>query len=175
VNPTAISSPHLFSILTALQWQGETNDCGPFTAATVLNALQGLNIKGDQLALQMNRPNMRGPLPLIRRIPNWATLPWGMVDVFQEFGIRASWRTFVSPRYLQEGLLSGRILMPIIGSWIPLWAHVMTLLAWDPSVGWGFANTQRNDHQMDWVSQDFFLRHWTAMGRLLIEVREPST
>ena len=44
----SLTSPHASKILTKLQCQGQRNDCGPFTLATVLNALQDLNLDGIQ-------------------------------------------------------------------------------------------------------------------------------
>ncbi|MGE5225218.1 MAG: hypothetical protein ACM3PY_22495, partial [Omnitrophica WOR_2 bacterium] len=88
-------------------------------------------------------------------------------------GLDASWRFFASPEFLLDELCKGRILMPVAGSWRPLWAHVMTLLAYDPLKGWGFANTQRDDHQMEWVDNKIFVRQWRAMGNLLIGVKVP--
>ena len=83
---TQIISPHIDAILAALQHQGDSNDCGPYTTATILNALLDLNLDGSQLAQQMDKPVWRGPLIVIRRVPNWATFPWGIVDVMREHG-----------------------------------------------------------------------------------------
>jgi hypothetical protein len=137
----------------------------------VLNGVRGLDIIAAELARQMDRPVWRGPRFVVRRIPNWATFPWGMVDVFRSFGMRSSWRPLVSYEYLRENLPRGRVLMPIIHSWKPLWSHVMTLLAWDEKKGWGFANTQYAHHNLNWVSDATFRKQWGALGRLLIEVR----
>jgi hypothetical protein len=168
-----ITSPHSEDILNALQYQGSKNDCGPFTMATVINTFTNAGIEAEQLASQMNKPRWRGPLPVIRRIPNWATLPWGMVDVFQEYGLQASWRILASIAHLRDGIIQGDILMPILASYQPLWAHVMTLLAWDPSQGWGFANTQYQHHNLSWVNEETFAKQWKASGRILIKVKQP--
>lgn len=163
-----IYSPHTEKILNALQYQGMTNNCGPFTTATILNALRGLEILGDQLALEMNRPVWRGPLFVVRRVENWATFPWGMADVMREHGLTSSWRLFTNPETLKEYLEQGRVLMPMIGEWKPLWAHVMTLVAWDPDKGWGFADTRYTHHDLTWESDERFRRYWRATGRLLV-------
>ena len=169
---TQLISPHLDAILNAHQHQGSSNDCGPYTIATVLNALRDLNLDGDQLAHQMDKPVWRGPLFVIRRVPNWATFPWGIVDVLQEHGLEASWRPFESTKNLKKALPQGRVLMPIIGSIYPLWAHVMTLIAWDLHKGWGFANTQSSHHNIHWISDDYFRSHWNAMVHLVVEAKE---
>jgi hypothetical protein len=166
-----ILSPHTQRLLSALQWQGQKNDCGPFTTATVLNAMRGLAIEADKLARQMDRPRWRGPLFVIRRVPNWATFPWGMVDVFRENHLYAWWDLFTRPETLKQELPGDRVLMPVIGSYKPLWAHVMTLVAWDTTKGWGFANTQYPDHDIFWLDNATFQTQWNRLGRLLIRVR----
>ena len=111
---TQIISPHIDAILAALQHQGDSNDCGPYTTATVLNALLDLNL-------------------------------------------------------LKQTLPKRKTLMPIIGSINPLWAHLMTLVAWDPHKGWGFANTQSSRQNIHWVTDSYFTSHWNVMVHLLIE------
>jgi hypothetical protein len=167
----SLLSPKSSAILTALQWQGDRNDCGPFTTVTVINGLLGLNLDAIQLATQMNRPVWRGPLFIVRRVPNWATFPWGMVDVFRSYGLKANWRAFAKPDALLQALQNGVVAMPIIGEWRPLWAHVMALVAWDSDKGWGFANTQNDNHEIDWWSDNIFRPQWRSMARLLIEVK----
>jgi hypothetical protein len=172
MTPLTIVSRHTDSVMTALQWQGSSNNCGPFTTATVLNAVLGLNIAGNQLADLMNKPVFRGWRPVIRRIPNWATFPWGMVDVFREHGLNASWRFFVRDDFLRSGIEKGWLLMPVIGSLRPIWAHVMTLVMWNSEHGWGFANTASSQPVIYWMTDQEFQRKWRTMGRLLIFVRD---
>jgi hypothetical protein len=164
-------SPKSSTILAALQCQGQRNDCGPFTTATVINALKGTQIDALQLAEEMNRPRWRGPLFIVRRVPNWATFPWGMVDVLRQHGLNASWRAFANFDQLRAGLTRGDTLMPIQGEWKPLWAHVMTLVAFDDEKGWGFANTQYEHHDVDWWSDEKVKKLWGNMAHLLVEVK----
>lgn len=165
-----ILSPKSNVLLEKLQCQGQSNDCGAYTSATVLNALLDLDINGNDLANQMEKPVWRGWIYLVRKIPNNATLPWGMEDVFQSHGLNSRWRLFASEDYLKQSLPVQKILMPIIGSWNPTWAHVMTLVAWDELQGWGFANTQYPHHNIHWVNAQKFSNQWKAMARLLVEV-----
>lgn len=157
-------------LLACLQCQGASNDCGAFTSATVVNALTGSKIQGEKLADEMEHVVWRGVFPVLRKIPNSATLPWGMADVFRKHGLKARWRFFTKLAYLPQALIDGTILMPIIGEWKPLWAHVMTLIAWDPAKGWGFANTQYAAKETFWLPDAVFQRQWKAMGHLLVEV-----
>lgn len=170
----SILSPRSAPLLEALQWQGQRNDCGPFTTATVINALTGSQIEALDLAELMNRPVWRGPMFLIRRVPNWATFPWGMADVFRQHGLKASWSLFTRTTTLLNYLEEGQVVMPMIGAWKPMWAHVMTLVEHDPEKGWGFANTQYDNHNIFWVDDKTFSRQWRAMGHLLVRVKLPE-
>lgn len=170
---TTTFSPYKEQILENLQYQGNTNDCGPTTTATVLNAIRKTKLEAKTLAKVMNKPRRRGLIFVIRRIPNWATFPWGIADVFREYGLQASWRFRSSPEYLSANLDKDTILMPIIGSWRPLWAHVMTLVAVDSQNRWGFANTQFDRKAIYWMSDTSFQGKWQAMGRLLVEMKGP--
>lgn len=169
--PETILSPHSQKILDALQWQGARNDCGPYTTATVLNAMLATQIQAEDLAEEMNHPAWRGILLVVRRIPDWATFPWGMVDIFKQYGLNSTWRFFTPVEELKENLVTGKIMMPINGSWKEKWAHVMTLVAWDEEKGFGFANTQFNHHNIDWHPEEAYVEGWKATGRLLVEVR----
>lgn len=170
----SILSPRSAPILDCLQWQGQRNDCGPFTTATVINALTGGQIEAADLAELMNKPAWRGPMFVIRRVPNWATFPWGMADVFRQYGLKARWSLFTRTSTLMQYLEQGEIVMPMIGEWKPMWAHVMTLVAYEPDKGWGFANTQYDNHDIFWVNDDTFTKQWKAMGHLLVRVTPPE-
>lgn len=165
-----LNSPLADKMLAKVQFQGQRNDCGPFTTATVINAMQERDLDAIQLAESMNKPVWRGWRYVVRRVPNWATFPWGIVDVLREHGLNARWRLFAQPANLFEGLVRGSVLMPIIGEWRPAWAHVMTLVAWHPQQGWGFANTQYNHKKIDWHADEKFRRQWNNWGRILIEI-----
>lgn len=170
---TRLTSPYTSALLEGLQVQNKRNDCGPCTVATAIRALTGQEVEGLQISREMNRPAWRGPLPVIRRIPNWATFPWGMVDVFRRYGLQASWRPFASTERLLSLLEGGCVLLPIIGGWRPPWVHVMTLVEYEPRHGWGFVNTQRPERCIYWLEDSTFRRQWLAMGRLLVQVIPP--
>jgi hypothetical protein len=166
-----LHSPHEATIINALQWQDATNNCAPYTIATIISAFSGSFIDGAWLATQMNKPAWRGIVPVIRRIPNWATFPWGMVDVLHEYGFQAHWRINSSTDYLRNSIQRGNVPIPVIVSWRPMWAHVMSLLAWDSAGRWGFANTQINDKNINWITDDYFMSHWKWSVRMLVEVK----
>ncbi len=162
-------SPHSEAILAAHQFQGQTNDCVPFSIAMVANGLRGLNVDGKELGQEMNRVHWRGMLPVIYRMPNWAAFPWGMTAVLKDYGFPAKWRLLQNAVHLVEKIKSGDILLPIIGRWRPLWAHVMVLLAHHPELGWGFANPAHAKGELYWLRHAGFERQWRAMGKMIIE------
>jgi hypothetical protein len=171
--PSVLQSPHTERILANLQYQGSSNDCGPYSAATVICALRDESVDGDTLAKQMNKPRRRKVLPVVRRVPNWATFPWGVADVLREYGLDARWWLRTPIEYLRPALANGHVLILIIGEWRPKpWAHFMTLVAWGAERGWGFANTQFEDAEIFWVPDDLFRRRWRNYGRVLVEIEE---
>lgn len=167
-----ISLPYAPKIISNLQCQGPTNNCGPYTTATILNTFRHTQLDGGKLAEDMNNIAWRGILPIIRRLPNSATFPWGMVDVFQRHNLSASWSLFTSVEKLLGMLREGNILMPVIGSWRPIQAHVMTLIAWEATQGFGFANTQYPTKEIFWLPADTFITGWKNMGNLLIRIKQ---
>jgi len=168
---SSISSPYQEAILNRLQFQGNSNDCAPFTLATVINALLEMDVQAALLAREMDHPVWRGFQFIIRRIPHWATFPWGMVDVFRSFGLQSSWRMFTRVEDLW-GHLSGKyVIIPFLGGWKPFWAHVMTLIAWDANLGWGFCNTQYPSRQIYWLTEANFRTQWQFSIRTVVEVK----
>jgi len=163
-------SPLAEHVLAEHQHQGRSNDCGPFSAAMVINAFSLHRINPVELARNMDQLRWNGILPVIRRIPNWATFPWGLVDVLRMAGFKAKWRPFGSTDGLIRILEEGRIPLIIVGGWRPLWGHVMVLLAHDPDQGWGFANPATFEKEIFWVPDPIFQRQWRAFGKLYISV-----
>ncbi len=161
-------SPHTGRLLAAHQWQGQTNDCAPYAAAILLRGLLGLNISGAQLAAEMNRVRWVGPFPLVRRIPNWATFPWGVVDVLRRYGVPARWRLGARPEHLRQSLQRGHVPMPIFGQWRPLWAHIALLVGYDAQRGWGFVDAGHPRAEVLWTPDARFRTWWRAYGRLLV-------
>lgn len=158
-------------------WQGKSNDCGPFTTAIAINALHDEKILDpSQLAQKMNQPTLRWrgllPIPVIRRLPNYATLPWGIADVLGEYGVRARWRFGATLNDLWRTLDQSRLALPIIGEInLPrsLWAHVKILVAHDPLKGLGFIDPAHPKAEVAWQPEDQFIRLWNNWKNLLIE------
>jgi len=166
----AVFSPHAAVILRAHQFQGATNDCGPYCTAILLQAFSGKNITGSAIAALLNRS------PRGRRLPHNATLPWGIVDLFHQAGLEAGWQIFTPAQKLHQSLVDGkRIFIPIIGGWRPLWAHYLIALAFNPMLGWGFANPAHPAKELAWRSSEHFYKEWMRVARLAVWVTPPQS
>ena len=170
-----IDSPHIDMLLASHQFQGGSNDCGPYSIAIICNALKGTTLDGHKLGQEMNGFGWSGIRPIIRRIPNWATTPGGVVVTLREFGLKARLRLFSTPENLLENLRRGRISMPIIGEWKPLWAHYMSLTAYHPKTGWGFTNSAHSKGELYWLNHADFEKQWNWSLRMVIEAELPET
>ncbi len=149
-------------------YQGKTNDCGPYSAAMVVNGLLSSQIDPIALARALDHPRWKGIIPVIRRIPQWATFPWGLSDALRQYGFPARWHPFGKPEDLIQLLIQRQIVLIIVGSWKPLWGHVMVLLAYDPERGWGFADPGSTENSLHWIGVAEFIRSWNAFGRLYV-------
>ncbi len=116
----------------------------------------------------MNEPAWFLFIPIIRRIPDWATFPWGITHLLREFHLRAGWRMFTSPAVLLAGLAEGQVVMPIFGGWRPLWAHTAILAAYHTCLGWGLVNPAVETSTLQWLPDDVFLPAWRSLGSLMI-------
>jgi hypothetical protein len=151
------------------QYQGATNDCGPFTVAMVVNALTGAEVRGADVARAMNRPRLRGGIPVVRRIPGWATFPWGLADELERHHIPARWRFGATETHLRAALAEGRCALPIFGELRPLWAHVRLVAEYDPERGWGFVDAAHPQPEVVWDNPIRFAGWWRNYGNLLVE------
>lgn len=173
----SLTSPHNF--LPHHQFQGQTNDCAPYTLAMVINTLTSQHLDGAQLARAMDRPRWRTwgrvPYPILRRIPHNATFPWGLTDELHQHHLRAHWQFGAQIVDLITTLQTGRIALPIIGGlilhrWPFLWAHVKILVAYHVERGWGFVDPAHPRAEITWDSPTTFARYWGNTGHLLITV-----
>lgn len=165
-----IQSPYIAALQSAHMYQGKTNDCGPFSFAIVVNTLTDADISGEMLSEQLEKLRWKGILPIIRKIPNWATFPWAVMDVFQPRNIRSSWKILCRPPELKKGLIEDKIQIVIIGRIIPSWAHYKILVAHDEDNGWGFVDPAQSEPSVFWEDDLSFTRKWNNLGRILISV-----
>ncbi len=163
-------------------WQRATNDCGPHVVTLALNFTRGRHDAFDapSMARAMNRPRIGGGFPplVVRRIPGWATFPWGMVDMLRLHGVPARWRLFAGEGDLIRALDENRLAMPIYGEpfrrkgwrWTG-WSHVVLLAGWDAAnQAYVFVDSAQR-HAPTHMPRAEFLRLWRNMGRLLVETR----
>jgi hypothetical protein len=162
--------------------QGSTEDCGPHVVTMVVNFWHGREVlTAPTTARAMNRLKWQAGWPplVVRRIPNWATFPWGMVDMLREHDVPARWRLFASADHIFQALSENRIVMPIFGQpfrrrgWKFIgWSHVAILCGWDAEASvFQFVDSAKS-HAPSTRPHDEFLRLWRYMGRILIETRD---
>ena len=185
-----VVSPHADALRTAHRYQGDSNDCGPYVVTTIVNALQGLHLEPAQVAEAMNQPAWRGRRPVVRRVPGWASFPWGLVDILGRFGLTARWRARARVAELVPALEQGWVLVPFLGGWRPWppWGHVAVLVAHSPNDvpdygpdhspedgprGWGMVDPMTRTNELYWRSEADFSARWRALGNLLVEVAPP--
>ncbi len=161
--------------------QGDTNDCGPHVVTTAINFWLGQDVLAAHTVAQaMNRPRWSAGFPplVVRRIPNWATFPWGIADMLRQHGIPARWRLRASEDDLLRALREDRLAMPVYGE--PLrrrgwrftgWSHVVILAGWTPATNtFQFIDSSQLTAPTS-IPRDRFLNLWGNMGRLLVEIR----
>ncbi len=136
----------------------------------IIRAFRQPNLDPDFLARQLERVRWIGPLPFVRRIRNWATFPWGVVDALRTYGIKSTWKLFGKPQNLVELLSNGIIPIVFVGTWRPLWGHVMILGAYDPARGWGFVDPGWPSPELHWIDNQTFIRQWKAYAMSYIRV-----
>jgi hypothetical protein len=165
---SAVTSPHTERLLGVHVCQGQTNNCGPFSASFVINAFTPTPVDPPSLARELDRPAWAGFLPIIRRIPNSATFPWGVADILRRNGVHAVWTLFFTPAKLIRALQSGQIPILFLGTWRPFWGHVMVLAAWDPAKGWGFVDPALNEPSLHWFEAGQMARLWSTYARSVV-------
>ena len=166
-----IKSPYAEALLSAHQFQGQSNDCAAYCIAMASNAIRGSQLDGYQVGQEMNGWVRRGLTPMLRRIPNWAATPWGIVDEFRKQGFTSRWSLFRRREELFGMLEQGFIIMPVIGQWKPLWAHVMLLVEYQPGGKWGFVNPASKQKAVYWLKDDVFIKQWRWSYNMLVEAQ----
>ena len=173
------------------QHQGQTKDCGPTSLAIAANALLGEErFQGPRVAQEMNDPAFEvRPFPhfVVRRIRNWATFPWGIVQYLQQHDIPARWSPRGTVDTLRRNLLADRLTIVMLGELLhwenrryAAWGHAKVLFGYTPGQGFLFvdpAYERRPDapdswehYGLSWQEEGEFLQQWRGLFRIYVEV-----
>ena len=168
-------------------YQGDTNNCGPYSVAIAANAWAGEpRYDALEVAQAMNRPLFKAhPLPhwVLLRLPNGPSFPWGMAAYLAErLGIAAECRWRCDEALLQRNLAQGLLTIVFIGELLRFerlryrgWAHAKVLYGYDPARGYAFVDPGY-EHTADpwgalgvfWQTREDFLAGWRGMLRAAI-------
>lgn len=151
-------------------FQGNTNNCGPFCAAMIINTFSDYKTSGEFIAESMNHPTWKVWRPSIKRIPDSATFPWGVVDLLSEYGINSSWSCFNSLDKLSMEVNNRPWIIVITAKIKPLSAHyrIVTAIREDTI---GFIDPAYSENIVTWQNKDDFVKGWNLIGRIMIKPR----
>jgi len=161
-------SPFASHFLFAHQFQGKSNDCGPYSAAIAIYALTGFFISGQQIAQETNRNFLGKQPPFLNRIPYNLTFPWGMIAILNEYHCYASWFVLYEEKKLINELQQPQVILVIYGQWLPLWAHYAVLAAYHEKLGYGLINPSLPSARIEWIPRSKFLSQWHSFGSMVI-------
>jgi hypothetical protein len=165
-----IQSQYTSRLLEQHQFQGQSNDCGPYCASMILNSFTNYRMPANILASELNRIHWKGIWPVFYRIPNWATFPWSVARLLKDSGLNARWKIFTNPDYLLANLQT-LVFIVLLGNYLPLWAHYKILTAFDPYRGWGFVDPGDRKPGISWQNNTDFICHWNKFGGSIVEVK----
>lgn len=165
-----ITTPYFKQLQAAHQYQGKTNNCGPYCAAITAKALGFEQAKGIEFTNSLNPIRWKGILPIFQRIPSSATMPWGTTHLLNILQLRTRWRPFATERDLLESLQESIMQIIVIGEWRPTWAHYMVFAAYDALLGYGFIDPANKSAELHWYAPAEFIKLWSKYGRILIMV-----
>lgn len=165
-----IKTPYFTQLQASHQYQGKTNNCGPYCAAITAKALGFHNADGIKFTNSLNTFRWKGILPIFQRVPRSATMPWGTTHLLQILKLKTRWKPFASEYDLINDLENDVVQIVIVGEWHPTWAHYMILAAYDAVKGFGFVDPAYKDSEIHWYKPAEFVKLWRHYGRNLIRV-----
>ena len=154
-------------------YQAQSNNCGPFCTAMVINLIKGLHIDGNDLAQSMNHPRFNFFLPMIRRIPDYATFPWGITDSLAENGIISSWKFLNAYSDLSNFLPQKKILVILTATYKPLNGHYRILASLEEDRV-GFVDPAYPVNEIHYQQRASFLLEWQNAFNPIITVQVPD-
>jgi hypothetical protein len=155
------------------QYQGLTNNCGPYAIATILPLFGVEGISGDYLANHFNRLASMDGRYIPGRIRNYATFPWGLVWVFKQYHINARWKVLYNRDLLISRIPTNNVQIVLISDLFKMHAHYLILVAYDEHLGMGFIDPAFPNYAIHWITEKTFTKRWGQLGRNTIWVTTP--
>jgi hypothetical protein len=169
-----IKTPYFTQLQASHQYQGKTNNCGPYCAAITAKALGFQNADGLKFSNALHTYRWKGILPIFQRVPKSATMPWGTTYLLQLQQLNSRWEPFATEYDLLSNLTNDNVQIVIIGEWRPVWAHYMVFAAYDAVRGYGFIDPAYKDSKIHWYEPAEFSKLWRHYGKILIRVFPPD-
>ena len=167
-------SPYCKRLLSSHQYQGRNNDCGPYVISTILQSLIHNQIKGIDVANEMNGIRWKNFMPQFYRIPNWITFPWGIKQYIKSKGIDTQLHLFSNLDSLITYITQDIITIVLIGEYYPLWAHYLIFGAYSGNQGFGFIDPGIDQKLLRWIDLKKFKKYWKHYLNTIITIK-PDT
>lgn len=157
-------------------FQEDTSDCGPYVIAMSLNAMSVNAFSGIDISREMNASHWLFFIPLIMRIPSWATFPWGITWYVRRKGLQSNWHIFATRNSLIDNINKPHLQIVLVGGYKPLWAHYKILVAYDEATDeFGFIDPGSPLSNIVWQKSAVFYNEWRHYGRLRVIIKDPSS
>jgi hypothetical protein len=165
-----ISSNHTQFLIPLHQYQGTSNNCGPYCTATIINYIYHSQITGDSISEYMNHLHFLGWRLSIKRIPNFATFPWGVTDTLLEYGINSQLMIFTKFEQLCDLLSKNELIIVLTATFRPLTAHYRIVVSIDDN-RLGFIDSAHNQYQICYQDKQSFLSGWQNTAHTIILIK----
>ena len=119
----------------------------------------------------------------LRKIPQWAALPWGVSGYLQSQHIPAKLNWLASVDHLLRNIREERLTIVILGDLLKGWGHAKVLYGYEPAgpqpqqgfyfVDPGYPKEYSRPHQplgVFWQDENEFKQQWNSLFRILIEI-----
>ena len=138
-------------------------------AAMIINTIKKLQVDGFAIAASMNQSHSFSLFNPIPRIPNSATFPWGMVEVFSAYGISSNWQSFTSFAQLSDLLVAKNMIIVLTANYQPLSAHYRILVSIDQD-HLGFVDPAFPQENIQYQPVDTFIASWHKALDTIIKI-----
>lgn len=167
--PAIFRSPFSEDLIAKHLYQRDSQDCGPYSVAMILNSLLMTDHDPHELALEMNKVRWRFILPVFLRVKNWATFPWGISTMLREKGLQSKIHYFSNTNDLINDIGADKLQIVIVGGYRPLWAHYKILVEYDANEErYGFVDAGFDVRATTYQNSADFEAQWRNLGRIRI-------